>query len=183
MQTPCHSVVARGVLLSGKNYSQGGAEVAKYCSAHICKVLKESSGFKESNYEQGLRQTFLRMDELLRSPGGQVGFSMIQVFLSIENVYNGGTRKILLVSCPLDGFCNESGGDSPFFSGSNLLTLVARRDILLLLLYLPYTCHRHRLLKTHPGVQLKKCTGTLDPTSVTFYATRRHSSVEEADHG
>ena len=51
---------------------QGGAEVAKYCSAHICDVVKATDAFKEGNLGLGLKQTFLKMDDLLRTPAGQV---------------------------------------------------------------------------------------------------------------
>eukprot|EP00903_Cladosiphon_okamuranus_P005983 g5905.t1 len=49
----------------------GGAEVAKYCSAHICDVVKGTDAFKEGNLGLGLKQTFLKMDDLLRTPAGQ----------------------------------------------------------------------------------------------------------------
>ncbi|CAM9827427.1 unnamed protein product, partial [Ectocarpus sp. 13 AM-2016] len=49
----------------------GGAEVAKYCSAHICDVVKGTEAFKEGNLGLGLKQTFLKMDDMLRTPAGQ----------------------------------------------------------------------------------------------------------------
>lgn len=59
---------------AGRCRGQGGGEVAKYCSAHICEVARETPGYKKGNLGLGLKQTFLRMDQLLRSPSGQVGF-------------------------------------------------------------------------------------------------------------
>ncbi|CAN0471550.1 unnamed protein product, partial [Hapterophycus canaliculatus] len=50
----------------------GGAEVAKFCSAHICDVVKDTQAFKEGDHGLGLKQSFLKMDDLLRSPAGQV---------------------------------------------------------------------------------------------------------------
>lgn len=46
--------------------------MAKFCSAHICDVVKETQAFKEGNHGLGLKQTFLKMDDMLRSPAGQV---------------------------------------------------------------------------------------------------------------
>lgn len=51
---------------------QGGAEVAKYCAAHICEVVKNTQAFKEGDVGLGLKQSFLRIDDMLRTPAGQV---------------------------------------------------------------------------------------------------------------
>lgn len=55
---------------AGLSY-QGGAEVAKYCSAHICDVVKSTAAFKSGDVERGLKQSFLHMDDMLRTPAGQ----------------------------------------------------------------------------------------------------------------
>lgn len=46
--------------------------MAKYCAAHICDVVKDTEAFKEGNLGLGLKQTFLKMDDMLRTPAGQV---------------------------------------------------------------------------------------------------------------
>lgn len=51
---------------------QGGAEVAKYCAAHMCDTVRGTEAFREGDMGLGLKQSFLRMDDLLRTPDGQV---------------------------------------------------------------------------------------------------------------
>lgn len=40
----------------------GGSEVAKYCEIHFGPELKSNHNYQNRNYEQALRETFLRMD-------------------------------------------------------------------------------------------------------------------------
>eukprot|EP00904_Undaria_pinnatifida_P005247 jgi/Undpi1/1852/HiC_scaffold_12.g05239.m1 len=51
---------------------EGGSEVAKYCAANICDVVKGTEAYQKGDLSLGLKQTFLRMDDLLRTPAGQV---------------------------------------------------------------------------------------------------------------
>ena len=48
----------------------GGKEVAEFVTRHFCIELLNSRSYKEGNYEQALKETFLRMDELLRTQEG-----------------------------------------------------------------------------------------------------------------
>lgn len=49
--------------------------MAKYCAAHICDVVKGTDAFREGNHGLGLKETFLKMDDMLRTPAGQVSVS------------------------------------------------------------------------------------------------------------
>ncbi len=55
--------------------------MAKFCSAHICDVVKGTEAFKEGDLGLSLKQTFLKMDDMLRTPAGQVR-TMPYFFLS-----------------------------------------------------------------------------------------------------
>mmetsp|Transcript_20267 Transcript_20267/g.37849 ORF Transcript_20267/g.37849 Transcript_20267/m.37849 type:complete len:305 (+) Transcript_20267:3640-4554(+) len=46
----------------------GGKEVSTFTERHFCEELKKNSNFRTGKYEQALIDTFLRMDELLRTP-------------------------------------------------------------------------------------------------------------------
>ena len=48
----------------------GGKEVAEYVSRHFSSEILASRSFKSGNYEQALKDTFLRMDDLLRTQEG-----------------------------------------------------------------------------------------------------------------
>jgi serine/threonine protein phosphatase PrpC len=41
----------------------GGKEVAEFVSRHFCAELVALRSFKEGNFEQALKDTFLRMDD------------------------------------------------------------------------------------------------------------------------
>ncbi|CAN0250482.1 unnamed protein product, partial [Pylaiella littoralis] len=56
----------------------GGAEVAKYCAAHICDVVRDTEAFKEGDLGLGLKQTFLKMDDMLRTPAGQAELRVLK---------------------------------------------------------------------------------------------------------
>ena len=57
-------------MLFGVFDGHGGKEVAEFVSRHFCIELVNNRAFKDGNYEQALKDTFLRMDELLRTPEG-----------------------------------------------------------------------------------------------------------------
>ena len=48
----------------------GGKEVAEFVSRHFCREILLTRSYQNSNYEQALKETFLRMDELLRTENG-----------------------------------------------------------------------------------------------------------------
>lgn len=45
----------------------GGAEVAKYCERYILSELRADKDFQIRNYEQALKNVFLRIDKKLLS--------------------------------------------------------------------------------------------------------------------
>jgi len=46
----------------------GGKEVAKFCEKHFVEEFLASEGIKKKDYDKALKDTFLRMDELLKDP-------------------------------------------------------------------------------------------------------------------
>ena len=48
----------------------GGKEVAEFVSRHFCAELLRNRSYQQGNFEQALKENFLRMDELLRTPDG-----------------------------------------------------------------------------------------------------------------
>jgi serine/threonine protein phosphatase PrpC len=48
----------------------GGKEVAEFVSRHFCEELEKNSAYRSGNIEQALKETFLKMDELIRTPNG-----------------------------------------------------------------------------------------------------------------
>ncbi|OMJ94111.1 hypothetical protein SteCoe_2741 [Stentor coeruleus] len=48
----------------------GGKEVAEFVSRHFCQELISNRSYQNRNYEQALKETFLRMDELIKTQDG-----------------------------------------------------------------------------------------------------------------
>jgi len=48
-----------------------GAEVATFVERHFVLELEANSNFKKGHYEPALKETFLKMDELLRDEKGK----------------------------------------------------------------------------------------------------------------
>ena len=47
----------------------GGGEVAKYTKAHFEELLLEVEEYKQANFKEGLRKSFLKVDESLNDGG------------------------------------------------------------------------------------------------------------------
>ena len=57
-------------MLFGVFDGHGGKEVAEFVSRHFCSELLRNRSYQAGNLEQALKDNFLRMDELLRTPDG-----------------------------------------------------------------------------------------------------------------
>lgn len=57
-------------MLFGVFDGHGGKEVAEFVSKHFCIELINCRAYRAGNYEQALKDTFMRMDELLRTTEG-----------------------------------------------------------------------------------------------------------------
>jgi serine/threonine protein phosphatase PrpC len=57
-------------MLFGVFDGHGGKEVAEFVSRHFCAELLRNRSYQQGNIEQALKDTFLRMDELLRTSDG-----------------------------------------------------------------------------------------------------------------
>lgn len=55
-----------------------GAECAVFVERHFSKELLANSNFKQGNYEAALKETFLKMDELLQTEAGRKEIVSIQ---------------------------------------------------------------------------------------------------------
>lgn len=45
----------------------GGKEVALFCAIYFPEELRKNHSFEKGNYKQALEETFLKMDEILRT--------------------------------------------------------------------------------------------------------------------
>ena len=60
---------ARGADLGTVRDEHGGGEVAKYTKAHFEELLLDVEEYKQSDFKEGLRKSFLKVDESLNSGG------------------------------------------------------------------------------------------------------------------
>ena len=56
----------------------GGPEVAKFCEQHFGAELKKNINFQNGHMEEALKQTFMKMDELLLEPEGIAEISSLK---------------------------------------------------------------------------------------------------------
>lgn len=49
----------------------GGAEVAQFVSRHFVEELENNANYKKGVYDLALKETFLKMDDLLRDEKGK----------------------------------------------------------------------------------------------------------------
>lgn len=50
----------------------GGSEVSKFCELRFKESLLANESFLQGDYEKALKETFLKMDQLIESPQGQI---------------------------------------------------------------------------------------------------------------
>jgi protein phosphatase 1G len=55
-----------------------GAEVSTFVERHFIEELESNPNYQKANFEQALRETFLKMDVLLASPSGKEEIIKIQ---------------------------------------------------------------------------------------------------------
>jgi len=61
----CQTDIEKDIHLFAVFDGHGGSEVAKFCEKYFVKELIGNKNFKEKNYSEALKETFLKMDELL----------------------------------------------------------------------------------------------------------------------
>ena len=61
---------ANDTMVFGVFDGHGGKEVAEFVSRHFCEELEKNRAYLAGNIELGLKEVFLRMDELIRTPNG-----------------------------------------------------------------------------------------------------------------
>lgn len=62
------NIDGNGTALYGVFDGHGGAEVARYVARHIADLLVQAPAFKEGDLGAALRQTYLKLDEVLVTP-------------------------------------------------------------------------------------------------------------------
>lgn len=60
----------RDTMLFGVFDGHGGKEVAEFVCRHFCTELLHNKSYQQGNLEQALKENFLKMDELIRTPDG-----------------------------------------------------------------------------------------------------------------
>ncbi|CAM9143208.1 unnamed protein product [Choristocarpus tenellus] len=80
-----HKPVALFAVFDG----HGGAEVAKYCATHMCDVVRNTKGYKEGELMQGLKQAYLQIDDMIRTPRGQEELTAIKATASEDDSDSG----------------------------------------------------------------------------------------------
>lgn len=97
----------------------GGPEVARFCSKYFVQNLKNNPNFVSGNYDQALRENFLKMDELLQEPST---FDILRQFKkegdSSSQSYAGCTANVCIIT-QNEIYCANAGDSrSIVFTGN-----------------------------------------------------------------
>jgi serine/threonine protein phosphatase PrpC len=74
----------------------GGNEVARFCENNFAKELKQNRNYQMKNYKRALIESFLKMDEMLRSESGKAELYKYKGNSVDTNVYSGCTALVCL---------------------------------------------------------------------------------------
>jgi serine/threonine protein phosphatase PrpC len=75
----------------------GGDEVARFCESNFAKELKQNRNYALKNYKKALTETFLRMDDLMRTSKGKDELYKYKGNSPDRNVYSGCTALACLI--------------------------------------------------------------------------------------
>jgi len=76
----------------------GGTEVAKYCAKYFGDELKKNKKFSsESNIEEALKDTFIKIDEMLTAPEGQAELKTLKNDNDGSDSFAGCTANVTLI--------------------------------------------------------------------------------------
>ena len=76
----------------------GGTEVAKYCEKYFGDELKKNKKFStESNIEEALKETFLKMDQMLFTPEAQAELKTLKTDQDGAESFAGCTANVILI--------------------------------------------------------------------------------------
>lgn len=75
----------------------GGAEVAKFCADNFAKELLQNASFKEGNYANSLKETFLKMDEILMGDNGMDLLRQYKQDAEMTTCFAGCTANVVLI--------------------------------------------------------------------------------------
>ena len=78
----------KNLLLFGLFDGHNGPEVSKYLSLHFSQFLTENINFINANYEKALEETFINIDDSLRSSEAQLELSKYNIKKDVENNLN-----------------------------------------------------------------------------------------------
>lgn len=100
----------------------GGAEVAKFCSKLFGPELKNCEEYKKGNYEQALKNTFLKMDEILVSAEGQ---KTLKTFVDKEATESnaGCTANVVLIKDKKVYIANAGDSRALLYKGGKVTRL------------------------------------------------------------
>ncbi|CAD8197826.1 unnamed protein product [Paramecium pentaurelia] len=88
--------IVQDVSVFGVFDGHGGKEVAQFVEKHFVEELMKNKNFKDQKFEEALKETFLRMDELLLTPEGQKELNTYKATDTDES-YAGCTANVALI--------------------------------------------------------------------------------------
>ncbi|CAD8119499.1 unnamed protein product [Paramecium sonneborni] len=88
--------IVQDVSIFGVFDGHGGREVAQFVEKHFIDEILKNKNFKDQKFEDALKETFLKMDELLMTTDGQKELNLYKANESDES-YAGCTANVALI--------------------------------------------------------------------------------------
>lgn len=85
--------IGEDIALFGIFDGHGGHEVARFVELHFIEELKKNDNFFKKNFEQALKETFLKMDELMLKKEGLSELLKIKSNNNNNNAYDENDIK------------------------------------------------------------------------------------------
>lgn len=101
----------------------GGPEVAKYCERHFGPELKKNPNFEKGRYDAALKDTFLKMDELLLTNEGQAELRSLKADGEPSESCAGCTANVVLLVGNTVYIANAGDSRAILWSGGRVIAL------------------------------------------------------------
>lgn len=100
----------------------GGAEVAKFSAKYFGKEFKSTKEYSEGNFEEALRKTFMKIDELLVTPEAQKELKTLKETDNEDNCA-GCTANVLFIKDKVAYVANAGDSRTILIKGSKVVRL------------------------------------------------------------
>ena len=120
----------QNVSLFGVFDGHSGASVALYCKRYFAAELKKNKNYQTENYEEALKETFLRMDEILGTGEGQEELKTLEDEHHMNHGLTTGTTANVCLVVGMRVYCANVGNSRSFVWSQGQVVELSRNQSL-----------------------------------------------------